>query len=395
MKVSPLNTLPPLHRASKVLWLGGMAGVVTFVSAGCGTSSGRMRLGPAGRTVLKFREAVADMAIAPDGTLAAVGTDDNYRGTHPVRLQTASGASSEVVPKLGNARMERVGFSPDGSRLVAVSQWGIWIAQLQNGAVMQHIATPIQSARGQRFYAMRSVGRPLWQKDGSIACISGGAFGEGPVTATYWNQTNATFIKSQIVLPGERDDLHLSAWTLAPDASVGIAVWTRVTRSKKSIQLGSSGRIEIIEVPSGRVRRVLEAIEPKGLSQPAISTDNALIAAADDTGRGWVWNTRNGELVLSLSGLSATNSGYSGSFSGGGFARGARLAFLPDGRRLVAARDDGSLVIYSLQTGLPLARIGQQTGSTGKILASPDGKRVYATAPNGIISEWSIPPETS
>ena len=124
------------------------------------------------------------------------------------------------------------------------------------------------------------------------------------------------------------------------------------------------------------------------LGAPTWSSDSKLLALGDELGMVYLWNATTGQSLGRLTGARSKVTGYTSSFVDSGFGRIPPLAFSPDHRHLVAGRDDGSLYVYSLQTLLPVAQMGQAAGALRWLQFAPDGLTLYGVAVNGKRRGW-------
>jgi len=139
------------------------------------------------------------------------------------------------------------------------------------------------------------------------------------------------------------------------------------------------------------------------LGHPAFSYDDRLVAAADDSGNVLVWDMSTGQIANRMSGTIAASAEPWDSGRDMMFGTKAALAFSPNGHFLAAARNDGSIYLYSLRTNLPIAQIGQvaitMVGSDGQatlplqwMAFSGDGHTLYGTVEfQGGVSAWDVP----
>jgi len=112
----------------------------------------------------------------------------------------------------------------------------------------------------------------------------------------------------------------------------------------------------------------------------AFSPDGSLLACpalfmqpAQKTGKAYVWDMKNGELVSEIPGNPRA------------------VAFSPDGKRLAVGQTTGVIEMWDAQ-GKQKALAFQGEGSIWDLAFSPDGKRLVAVG-TGQVQVWQTPPE--
>jgi WD40 repeat protein len=135
--------------------------------------------------------------------------------------------------------------------------------------------------------------------------------------------------------------------------------------------------------------------------KPTLST--LYDAVAGDRGGVLVFDTVSGRKMGQLSETRVLNTSWMGGFVSNTLGGAAALAFAPDNQSLAAARDDGSIYLYSLKTFLPVAQIGHTETVDSRLLGqSPRplqwvafdarGDKLYGIAQYGAeVLAWDVP----
>jgi WD40 repeat protein len=328
--------------------------------------------------LVTFAGGIRDVAIGADGSLLVSGEySRELRDDTQIAYISPAGDLQLIAPKGWNGNVERVNFSPDGRRALGASGWGVWIGEIKNGQIVRHQVTPAQVAGTQHYWKLRATGQPFWQRDGTIVCISRGDFGMGPLKVARWNGNNAKFLSEKAINFTRRDNLFFAGATISPDGTLVVVNWG----GSKDDAAIASGISELWDLKNAKKLRALEVVKPQGLGHMIFSPDSKLIAASDDNGIGYIWETKTGELVQTLSGLrhrtQSNNSVYQG-FAFLGLSHGASLAISPDSRTLFAALNDSEVLSYDLETGLAQEVVARLNKPTRLVGCSPDGQQLYA-----------------
>lgn len=166
-------------------------------------------------------------------------------------------------------------------------------------------------------------------------------------------------------------------WNISEVESTSIAVWNISNRAHPQ-------KLNLIEF-DGR---------PVSLS---FADDGATLAASYDNGRIVVWDYLKGTMRKQFLVAETRDSGRGRSHSAG------RVALSPDGR-LLAAKSDGPVSVWDVETGLLLGRLGPEAYPfrvahdypSGSMVFSRDGKALVVAggSSGGKFDVWNIDPET-
>ena len=69
---------------------------------------------------------------------------------------------------------------------------------------------------------------------------------------------------------------------------------------------------------------------------------------------------------------------------------GTPKAFSPDGRTLSTAEDDGSVILWDVEKGVPTETLEGHTGVTETHAFSPDGRTLYTAGNDGRVIVWDV-----
>jgi WD40 repeat protein/serine/threonine protein kinase len=148
-----------------------------------------------------------------------------------------------------------------------------------------------------------------------------------------------------------------------------------VAFSPDSTQLASaSGKeIKVWEVRTGKERLAFKA----GGITVAFSRDGKHLASAGE-GEVKVWDAQTGKDLLTLK-------GHTDAWVG-------RIVYSPDGKRLVTTSRDKTVKIWDAQSGLELLTLEGHGGLFNGLAFSPDGHRLFSGAADGTVKIWDATP---
>jgi WD40 repeat protein/tetratricopeptide (TPR) repeat protein len=295
------------------------------------------------------------VAFSPDGTRIATG---GGIGKYAEARVWDARSGAVLLELTGHqAPVRAVAFSPDGTRVVTGSSdrtVTVWDAGAES---------PRVELRGHQ----RVVTAVALSPDGTRALTAGGqVFGEpsAPGRATVWDaRTGAPLLE----LRGFKGGVNDAAFS--PDGT--------------RILTGGSRNFDVAEVKLWDARTGALLLElagfKEGVQSVAFSPDGARIATGGlNEGRligaeVKVWDARTGALVLDL-----THSFAAGDPTPVIGPRGWRVAFSPDGGRLLTATGGPSGVakVWDLRTGAVAAELNGLSGFVQSAGFSPDGERV-------------------
>jgi WD40 repeat protein/serine/threonine protein kinase len=315
------------------------------------------------------------VAVSPDGTLVAAGAAENTVGVWDI----ASGTERKRL-RGHKGVVLGVCFSPDGKRLASTAEdRSVRIWNLEAGRE-EHVYSSPGGLIGVAF-----------SPDGSKFATSG-----------RYEHLWDTATGRPITLVGHRSGTF--GLSFSPDG-------------RFLATAGAEGHVRIWNARTGQAVAVLSG-HPPHVTNVAFSADGMRLASCGQTAELKVWDTRSWRELYQHRGhwatllavafspstqelTSADSDGVIISFpavdltSGvviqdEAFARIRAAAVSPDGRRLAAARESGSLHLWSESGGWELP--GVSSGSSVLTLAfSPDGKSLASGVVNGRVQLWDTP----
>jgi len=329
------------------------------------------------RTFLGQKGAITSLAFSPDGHLLASGSADKtvviLAPTTGTRIETLVGQSEAI---------EAVSFSPNGLTLVSASDDGTLRAwEVSTGKEVWNSLSkmgPMSSA------ALSQDGR--W-------VASAGA----DTMIRVWDRNSGTQFKT---LRGDKS--WIDGLEIAPNGDY-------------LVSSESDGTLQTWEIPSWKKK--LEIAERKGFGRVALSPNGNLLASSrggdikvyssktgtdmrdlrtdlggavtfSHNGR-WlasglkIWDVSTWDLVRTF----RAHTKRTGPDTSIGFLIGG-LAFSPDDRFLASAADDGTIILWDLETGQSIRTLSGHTAQVRDVAFSPDGRFLVSAGWDKSVRVW-------
>jgi WD40 repeat protein len=264
---------------------------------------------------LRTGKGVGAVAISPDSRVIVAGTI--FGGMHAWDASTKQPQPS--LAQSSHSLVYSVAFSPDGHLLASSTPCGpLGCVQLWDARTGELVRTMEGHARG-----VRVINR------------------EGQMES--WD------------LPGD-----VCAVSFDPDG-------------RTLASAGTDGAIELRDVSTGRLARVIYGRSRASVCHVAFSPDGQALAASQE-GLVLLWDVNSGKLVRSLE-------GHTGRVSG--------VAFSPDGRTIVSSGFDRTLRLWDIGTGQLLHRF-EQDSRISSLAFSPDGQVLASGDWDNRIWLWNL-----
>lgn len=155
-------------------------------------------------------------------------------------------------------------------------------------------------------------------------------------------------------------------WTFSPDGSRFITADERPLWGNRFLRDTQTGQIIL-------------AFEDSARSQGricAVSSDGARVVAVDYSGQAArLWDAYSGRRIAVLEGHRAPID---------------HCAFSPDGRLVVTASSDGTLLVFGSADGRRRTRLAGHTNRIGTFAFSPDSSRIVSASDDGDLRVWTI-----
>ncbi|MDA7906383.1 protein kinase [Mariniblastus sp.] len=273
-------------------------------------------------------------------------------------------------------------FSPDGNRLVSVSEDGtIAILDCKTGAIIKTMGDNLDVPAIGAAYAPDGSVIATANEDGMVSIWAAGDLSlqrefqahEAAIWDLNFSPDSQHIItasadgsarifdletKSQIAILSDHED-EVSSASYSSDGSMIVT-----SSDDHSSKIWDAKTKKVIRTLAGSKSEIWQAV---------FSDQGHLVGASTYTGELWVWETATGNRILSVD---EAHSGQIGS-----------LAFSKDGTRLITAGDDASLRIWDIETGVNLFELLDGTNvEFGHVSFSDDGKKLVSGNQFGLIT---------
>jgi len=335
-------------------------------------------------------------AFSPDGRWIAVSNDQGETHVHSTQREMRS-----VSLPTGQPQLSSLLFSRDGTRIKCVSSLGSpnlqeWDVGSGKPLARHSIASNTDVFWRRRDFAFSFDGHRLaaprvqsgeivtiWDTDTATellsldphpAQVSAIAFsGNDRFLATASPQQASSVLQIQDATTGQRLQSistrlnKIQSIVFCPDGSLVAAGGSQ----------GSGGSVVVWNLASGERKYHFDT--ERAIDGLAFSPNGEQLAAGEYSGsRVLVWDLNQGNTVGSLDGLSGVG----------------EVAWSPDGKRLAAICQDASVHLCDSETLtdlITLRTLGPPSGTLGFtpcVTFSPDGSRIAANSPHGVVTVW-------
>jgi WD40 repeat protein len=357
---------------------------VTWPGAGLKPAEARLRLGTGG---LRIRGYSAGATMSPDGRLLAIA-DSPKNWTVRDRVTGKIVVETKSTPGLfgndddgGNLVLQ---FAPDGKSIAVGTHRMFSVYETVAGKKIATIgkAGGSDDPKAQEF----SFERLSFSADGSRLALSTtrGTFGQGTIEALCWDIATGKLVKSIRALA----DGHVDA-VLSPDGK------TMATFGGSGPRVDPEQVLRVVQlwnVDSGKELGKIDITDSKklDLQRPSVvdvafAPDGKTIAvwAKSSEGFGAFGRPRETGAILLYDTATRTDKRL---LKAPAFDRSARLAFSPDGKRLVA-RADKAVEAWQVATGTPIALKNPAAGPI-RAVAFPKADEIEVLAQLGETLAW-------
>jgi RNA polymerase sigma factor (sigma-70 family) len=320
----------------------------------------------------------------------------------PPQRGKKSGQASVTILKSGRP-VSAIAWSPDGKTLAAVTKGGAEgvTSSLQLWDVEKGEAKSTLDQTSEDLFQLRTV---VFSRDGkTLATSADGAHLNKPnVISGVVKLWNAETGRLKLTL---EHDFHLVCVALSPDvkrvaaASLDktVLIWnaegtlertlsTQQTNpwsvafspDAKTLAVGGgkvdgSGEVMLWDTESWTLKHTLK--QEKHVSTVAFSPDGTMVASGGHGELVQLWDTKKGELVISLQGPDTVCQ---------------RVTFSPDGRTVAAAARDWKVRLWEVKTGTLKETLKGHTSQVWSVAFSPDGKTLASASLDKTIRMWKL-----
>ncbi len=319
-------------------------------------------------------------SLSADGRLAATCGGD---GT--IRLwDTDTGRQQQVFRIEGHKWTTSCALSPDGTHLAATSPGRTVLYDIQAGEIVRDYASPQKQRGGWGSVTFSADGRRMAAITDTKTAVVWEPFGKGE-TARFVIE-----IPEDEVDQSDRNRIRRAhAACLSPDGS-RLAVASRT-------RMAASAIVQVWDIESRQLIRTLTP-EKGGASQLQFAPNGRwLVTAGHSSRRGFVadreisspnyedslilWGLSGGRVIKKY-GIPRPEDHHVRIPNG--------VTFTPDGKYLVTAERDGTVLVFSVATGRQMAQLKGHTGTVNGIAVSGDGKRLLSVSQDHTGLVWDF-----
>jgi WD40 repeat protein len=352
------------------------------------------------------------VAFSPDGTLVASGRCSQYSPNEdcletsiPVwKTASTQPVGSPPIVIVAHANVNSIAFSPDDALIAASSLAGVQLWDLAKG---QSRGPALPGSIGANSVAFSPDGKTL-----AVGCIdktvhlwdvaSGQPISSSPFTGHTDAVDSVAFSPTDNTLVSGSADGTLRLWDVATGQTIP-PLFISDTQPKTKVAFSPDGKMLASGSADGTVilwdtdpvkSPINQRLEDVGGVRSALfSPDGKLLFTGDEHGQVLVQDAHTGKLLRTLPTgsyplLTPPNA------QGKSLAAIQSLALSKDGDKLAAGRLDGTIIIWNLKTGKPLAPPFKHPGLLHKVGLSADGRILASGGDGGTIVIWDVAKQT-
>jgi WD40 repeat protein/DNA-binding SARP family transcriptional activator len=301
-------------------------------------------------TLLGHTASVQRIVFSPDGTRLATISQDTT-----VRLWDAATGHLESTLTVNVSAGTDVAFSPDGTRLVTAGQDGsVGTVKVWDVASGQQLLT---LGDGSTTSTSSLIARVTFSPDGKRLATAGS---DG--VTTLWDAATgrAMITITQRMADGETPKMS-SGVAFSPD---GLRL---ATASKYSVLPDFAGTGKVWDVATGRELLTLTG-HTSGINAITYSPDGTRLATAGNDATARLWDAASGQLLHTFIGHTAEV---------------VDIVFSPDGSRLATASLDRTAKVWDVATGRELMTLSGHTSGVTSVAFSPTDGGLSGGRPTG------------
>jgi WD40 repeat protein len=385
------RSLGTLHGHTSAVWGVALSAGGEVLATGCVDGSVRLWDVSSGHTLTTLQghtSAVWSVALAADGRVLASGSAE---GT--VRLWEAPSGRPLAILQGHTSMVMSVASSADG-RLVASSSadGSVRLWDVPSGRMLATLQGHTRAVFG---VALAADGRHLasGHADGTVRLWD---LAGGRLVATLRGHSSAIRVAFSVdgrLLATGGADCSVKLWdvesghelaTLLGHASAVTDV--AFSRDQPLLASASADRtVRLWDVPSGRALARLEG-HTNAVRSVSLSEDGRLLASGSADGTVRLWDVRSGREL-------ATLEGHTGGVWSVTFIADPRSASSTErGERMLASGSvDGTVRLWEVPSGRPLATLQGHTSTVLRVSVSADGRRLASGSGDGTIRLWELP----
>lgn len=322
---------------------------------------------------------ILGLAYSPDGSRLAAGNWDGQVGIWSTARLNVAPLVLDYADRNDYTAIDDLAFSPDGKQIISATKCGeprIW--DTESGKSLFEL-------RGHR----QAVMAVAYSPDGQLVYTAGD---EGVIFT--WNAANGQLLARQFGHSGRITRLCAttdgkSLLSLSADKSLrrwsaygGLDFYQPGTRSEyvyafgrshdgKTIGMGAPDGQVSVWSNDGKMQGMVKCL-PEALNALAFSPDGSRFVGVNWGSEACIWDSRSGQLVRRLDGLTSGGSG---------------CAYSPDGRWIALALKTGWVGVWDAHTGLLTHKLDMPGGSYN-VAFSPDGSLLAAAGNKGALAIW-------